>query len=232
MDIKILHLIEGAKAARGTTVIIDVFRAFTVEAYMFSMGADKVIPIGSSDLAYEMKRANPDVILAGEREGKIMPGFDTGNSPYQLLSVDLENKTAVHTTSAGTQGIANATGATEILGCGLVNARATAEYIRQSGAEVVSLVCMGLMAKAETEEDTLCANYIKAILEGREIDMPSEIEKLKVTSGAKFFDEAQNDVFPRDDFFMCTEVDKFPFAMRLTEGDDGIKYMERIDVYE
>ena len=91
---------------------------------------------------------------------------------------------------------------------------------------------MGLMAKAETEEDTLCANYIKAILEGREIDMPSEIEKLKVTSGAKFFDEAQNDVFPREDFFMCTEVDKFPFVMRLTEGDDGIKYMERIDVYE
>ena len=142
MDIKILHLIEGAKAAVGTTVIIDVFRAFSVEAYMLAMGADKVIPIGSSDIAYEMKKADPTIILAGERHGKIMPGFDTGNSPSQLSSIDLKGKTVVHTTSAGTQGIANAKGATEILGCGLVNARATAEYIKRSGAEQVSLVCM------------------------------------------------------------------------------------------
>ena len=75
---------------------------------------------------------------------------------------------------------------------------------------------MGLEAKEPTEEDTLCARYIKAILEGNEdeIDMPAEIENLKVTSGAKFFDEAQNSVFPRPDFFMCTEVDKFDFAIR------------------
>lgn len=32
MDIKVLHLIEGAKEAKGVTVMIDVFRAFTVEA--------------------------------------------------------------------------------------------------------------------------------------------------------------------------------------------------------
>lgn len=230
MDIKILHLIEGAKAAVGTTVIIDVFRAFSVEAYMLAMGAGKVIPIGSSDTAYEMKKADPTIILAGERHGKIMPGFDTGNSPSQLASIDFRGKTVVHTTSAGTQGIANAEGASEILGCGLVNARATAEYIRRSGAEQVSLVCMGLMAESETEEDTLCANYIKKILEGGEIDMPTEIESLKATSGAKFFDKAQNDVFPEADFFMCTEVDKFSFAIRLTEDTDGVKYMERVEV--
>jgi 2-phosphosulfolactate phosphatase len=75
---------------------------------------------------------------------------------------------------------------------------------------------MGLEAKEPTEEDALCARYIKAILEGNEsdIDMEAEIENLKVTSGAKFFDEKQNHIFPRADFFMCTEVDKFNFAIR------------------
>lgn len=221
-------MIEGAKAARGITVIIDVFRAFSMEAYMFAGGAKKVIPVGDCDVAYKLKEDNPEMILAGERKGKILPGFDTGNSPSELMLIDVKGKTVVHTTSAGTQGIANATGADEILGCSLVNAKATAEYIRKSGAKEVSLVCMGLEALSQTEEDNLCAYYIKSILENTTIDMPAEIEKLKTTSGAKFFDKAQNDVFPQMDFFMCTEVDKFDFAMKLKKTDDGIDYMEKI----
>ena len=39
MNIKILKLIEGAKKAEGLTVIIDVFRAFTVACYAFNNGA-------------------------------------------------------------------------------------------------------------------------------------------------------------------------------------------------
>ena len=228
MDIKILQMIDGAKAARGITVVIDVFRAFSVEAYMLSMGADKIFPIGSSEEAYRLKSENPDMILAGERHGKILPGFDTGNSPSQLSLLDLKGKCVVHTTSAGTQGIANATFADEILGASLVNARATAEYIKRSGAKEVSLVCMGLEAVSETEEDTLCARYIKSILEGTPIDMQSEIESLRYTSGAKFFDPEQNDVFPEADFAMCCELDKFNFAMHLERGDGTPDYMKKI----
>lgn len=46
MDIQILHMIEGAKKAVGLTVVIDVFRAFSMEAYFLNKGAAKVIPIG------------------------------------------------------------------------------------------------------------------------------------------------------------------------------------------
>ena len=229
MEVNILQLIEGAKAARGVTVVIDVFRAFSLEAYMFSEGVEKIIPVGSVDDARKLKNDNPEYILAGERHGKILEGFDTGNAPSLIHLLELRGKTVVHTTSAGTQGIANAKNASEILGCGLVNAKATAEYIRKSGAEVVSLVCMGLEALAPTEEDTLCARYIKALLLGEQIDMQNEIESLKYTSGAKFFDKAQNDVFPEKDFYMCTELDRFPFVMRITEGEEGLNYMEKVD---
>lgn len=230
MNIQILHMIEGAKKAKGITVVIDVFRAFSVEAYCFSQGAEKVIPVGDIDLAYKLKEENPDVVLAGERHGKIMPGFDTGNSPSELKKIDVRGKTVVHTTSAGTQGIANAKNADVILGASLVNAAAVARYIKNSGASEVSLVCMGLEAISETEEDTLCANYIKSLLEGTTIDMAQEIESLKTTSGAKFFDKAQNDVFPEADFAMCTELDKFNFVMRLKRTENGMDYMEKIDV--
>lgn len=230
MNIKILQLIEGAKQAKGITVVIDVFRAFSVEGYCFYKGAETVIPIGNVNLAYKLKEKNPEYLLAGERHGAILPGFDFGNSPSQLVTMDIQGKTVVHTTSAGTQGIANAVNATEILGCSLLNARATAEYIRKSGAEDVSLVCMGLEALAPTEEDTLCAEYIKSILEGTTLDMPSLIADLKNTSGAKFFDKAQQSVFPEPDFHMCTELDKFDFVIKLEKCDDGLGRMRKVNV--
>lgn len=218
MNIEILHMIEGAKKAKGTTVIIDVFRAFSVEAYFFASGAIEIIPVGDVNLAYELKEKNPDFVLAGERKGKILPGFDVGNSPSDVIKLDCLGKTVVHTTSAGTQGIANAVNADEILGASLVNARATAEYIKNKNPENVSLVCMGLEALSQTEEDNLCALYIKSILEGTDIDLQTEIENLKYTSGAKFFDKAQNDVFPEEDFYLCTQVDKFEFVIKMSEN--------------
>ena len=154
-----------------------------------------------------------------------MPGFDTGNAPSELYKIDVKGKTAVHTTSAGTQGIANAIYADELLGASLVNARATAEYIKSSGAETVSLVCMGWMAEYPTEEDTLCALYIKSLLENTSFDIKSGIESLKHTSGAKFFDPNQNDVFPQEDFFMCTDVDKFDFVLKLVKDGSEIPYI-------
>jgi len=229
MNIRILHMIDGAKSARGITVIIDVFRAYSVEAYFLNEGAKAIIPVGDTDVAYKLKEENPDMILAGERHGKILPGFDVGNSPSELVKLDCKGKTVVHTTSAGTQGIANAKDADVILGGCLLNARATAEYIKKSGYEEVSLVCMGLEAISETEEDTLCANYIKSILEGTEIDMEKEIESLQYTSGAKFFDKAQQDVFPEPDFHMCVELDKFDFIMKLRRDENGLGYMEKVE---
>ena len=230
MNIRILQLIEGARQATGLTVIIDVFRAFSVEAYFLNNGAKAIIPIGDAQTAYRLKEENPNMILAGERHGRILPGFDVGNSPSQLMKLDAKGKTVVHTTSAGTQGIVNALQATEILGGSLVTAGAIARYIKQKGYEDISLVCMGLEAKAPIEEDTLCAEYIKSLLTGTSIDMEAEIQKLRHTSGAKFFDPAQSDVFPEDDFHMCTQLNRFDFIVRLEKGEDGRDYMKKVDV--
>ena len=57
-----------------------------------------------------------------------------------------------------------------------------------------------------------------------------EIEQLKYTSGAKFFDPKQQDVFPKGDFAMCTDVDRFDFVLKLAKPESGIPYMTRQSV--
>lgn len=229
MKIKKLHMIEGAKKATGITVIIDVFRAFTVEAYLINNGAEKLIPVGDKDIAYDYKKNHNNCILVGERHGKILPGFDYGNSPSQIKDIDFSGKIVIHTTSAGTQGIANATKADEILTGSLVNAKAIADYIKTKNPSEVSLVCMGLEAKQQTEEDNLCADYIKSLLLDKPIDLTSAIENLKETSGKKFFDSNQQDVFPMYDFFLSTEVNKFDFVLRVQKDSNGNNYIEKIN---
>jgi len=234
MNIRILHMIDGAKAARGLTVIIDVFRAFSMEAYLTCCGAERIIPVGDVRLAFDYKEKHPDAILCGERKGIIIDGFDYGNSPSQIEHVDLKGKTVIHTTSAGTQGIANAVHADEILAGSLVSAKAIAEYIKHQNPDEVSLVCMGLEACSQTEEDNLCALYIQSLLEEQPLEnMEQEIEKLKYTSGAKFFDPAQQTVFPKRDFELCTRLNTIPFVLRLKKDSaGGLSYMERVAVFD
>ena len=227
MNVRILQLVEGARQARGLTVIIDVFRAFTVEAWLSHNHAAAILPVGDIQTALDYRAAHPGTLLCGERGGRKIDGFDFGNSPSAIEHADLTGKTVVHTTSAGTQGIANAHGAQEIIGGALVNAAAIARYIKSRNPEEVSLVCMGLAGKEETEEDTLCARYIRSLLEGRPLaDMDAEIDLLKRTSGAKFFDPAQQDVFPEADFHLSTQVDRFDFVLRY---DQETGCMHRVD---
>ena len=230
MNIKILQLIEGARQATGLAVIIDVFRAFTVEAYLVNNGVQKLIPVGDKQIAYEYKEKNKDCILIGERRGIMLDGFDYGNSPSQIEKINFTGKTVVHTTSSGTQGIANAQNANEILTGSLVNAKAIAEYIKMQNPENVSLVCMGNGGKSEAREDTLCAEYIKSLLEGKNPNLDKEIEDLKNIAGKRFFDPNLQEIFPKRDFYLSTELNKFNFTLKVEKDNTGMNYIKKIDV--
>lgn len=232
MQIEILHLVDGARQAKGLTVIIDVFRAFTVETYLMRNNAAKIIPVGDVQAAWAYKAKHPDTILCGERGGAIIDGFDYGNSPSQIENVDFTGKTVVHTTSAGTQGIANAINAQQIIAGNLVAAKAIAGYIRQIDPECVSLVCMGLSGVRNTDEDELAALYIKSLLENAPLqDMQARIEGLKHTDGSKFFDPAKQHIYPCRDFELSTQVDTCPFILRLEKDPNAeLPYMKRIDI--
>lgn len=221
-DINILHLLEGAKQAEGLTVIIDVFRAFSLECYLYDMGVKQIRPVGTIEEAFSLRDRIQDSILIGERKGIKCEGFDYGNSPSSIRKEDVAGKTIIHTTSAGTQGIVNAVHADEIITGSLVNARAVAEYIISRQPQTVSLVSMGSGGVRIAPEDELCAAYIKNILEGREFtDMERRVDELRNHGGEHFFDPERQNVFPEADFYRCIEYNKFPFVLTIEKDDIG-----------
>lgn len=225
-EIKILQLLDGAKAAEGLTVIIDVFRCFTFEAFALNENVAHIYPVGAPEKCLELKREHPEFILAGERDGVKLPGFDTGNSPADLvMKYQLDGKTVVHSTSSGVQGVTNAKNATEVLGGSLVTANAIAKYIKSKNPEKVSLVCMGWSCKRPTDEDTLCAEYIKSLLLDEEMDISDRLVTFKDGCGKHFFDNKDKNSFPLPDFFMCLMPNIFDFVLK-------IEYDERLQLYE
>jgi 2-phosphosulfolactate phosphatase len=230
MKIEISEFIEGARQAKGLVVIIDVFRAFSVECYASDSGAVKIIATGEVSKAFELKKNYVQGVLAGERDEKKIRGFDFGNSPTEVLKADLTGKTLIHTTTAGTNGLMNAENAEAVVTGSFVNAEAVARYIRILGPDLVSLVAMGYRAKESAEEDLLCAEYIKSLMEGGKNDFEKRISNLRFTSGRRFFQPENIDFSPPTDFFLCTMTNRFNFILRAVKRYDGNIDMERIDI--
>jgi len=228
MNIQIYQLVEGARKARGLTVIIDVFRAFSSACYVFNAGAEKIIVVGEVETARRLKEENSSRILMGERNEKKLEGFDFGNSPSQLSHHDFSGITVVQTTSAGTQGLLRAENADEIITGSFVNADAIVRYIRSRNPEDVSLVCMGYAAERPIEEDSYCAEYIRNSLEGLETDYHSMSDNIRETSGRRFFRADTQDYSPSTDFYLCLHLNRFNFVLRATKTDLGADLM-RID---
>ena len=209
MQIQILPLLKGAKQARGLTVIIDVFRAFSLEAYLQYKGVKEILPVQSIAEAMQLKKDLADVILIGERNGIKVEGFDYGNSPSEVMLQNLQDKVIVHTTSAGVQGLIAADKASEIVTGALVNAKATCQYIEKQKPTIVSLVPMGWNGIERALEDDICAEYMLSLLQGeKNISLEDKIRELKKGSGSRFF-YLNLPQFPTEDFALCTSLNRF-----------------------
>ena len=228
MNINILELVSGAQQATGLTVIIDVFRAFSTACYVVNNGAERIIPVGDINSAYDIKRSNPSYILIGERKGMKPPNFDHGNSPTQIEHESFDKKTVIQTTSSGTQGIDQAKKADQIITGSFVNAEAIVKYINSQNPKTVSLVAMGSAGVHIADEDTLCAKYIKNELEGKINDFKQIITHLRAYKSAqKFFDDTK-DWAPAKDFDLCMDVNKFNFVLKVHK-DIKHPYLKRVD---
>jgi 2-phosphosulfolactate phosphatase len=228
-ELHIADFVAGARSARGLAVIIDVFRAFSLAPYAFARGARAIVPVAEVEEARELKRLHPGWLLIGERHARPLPGFDSGNSPADLERLELRDRTLIHTTHSGTQGLAAAGGADEVITGSLVNAGAIVRYIRQQAPAVVTLVRMGKQAQARCAEDDLCAQLLAQRLTGETPSVADVPQRLRdADSAAMFFDPAC-DWAPQRDFELCTQVDAFDFVLRL-ERDATPARLQRIEV--
>lgn len=220
MEIVIESLLEGAKRAAGTVVVIDVFRAFTTAAVVLSKGADKIVMVDRVEEAFALRAAGIGALCMGEIDGVKVEGFELGNSPYEASLADLAGTTVIQRTSSGTRGVAAALGNADRLFAGaLVTASATTRAVLAEAPARVTLAAMGRNAVVRADEDELCAIHLRNLLEGR----PGNADALRgvILGGGQipdFADPAKPYLHPND-LDICLDVDRFDFAIRVALED-------------
>jgi 2-phosphosulfolactate phosphatase len=219
MEVRVESLLEGAKRANGTVVIVDVFRAFTTAAVALARGAQRIIMIPGIEEALRLRDQGVGAVCVGEVNGIKPEGFDFGNSPHEMMQASLRGKVVIQSTRAGTTGVAVATQAEAVYAGSFVVAQATAEALRREGPPQVTIVAMGWNARVRTDEDELCALYLRNLLQGRRPD-PEAVRKLVRAGGeAAKFGDPQQPHFHREDLEIALEINKYDFAIRVVKED-------------
>jgi 2-phosphosulfolactate phosphatase len=221
MKVVIESLVEGAERATGVVAVIDVFRAFTSAAVALANGASRIIMVRSVEEALELRQAGLGQFCIGEVGGRAADGFDFGNSPFEIASVDFHGKTVIQRTSAGTQGIVLASSqAQRLYAASLVTATVTARAVRLGSPETITLVPMGAEGIRRTDEDELCAMHLRNRLEGRPGN-PEAVRRLILAGGEvpRFHDPARPYLHPQD-VDIALDVDRYDFAVRV-EIEEG-----------
>lgn len=228
MQIEILSLLDGAAKARGTVIIIDVFRAFATACYALESSPRDYLLVESSERARHLSREVDSPFLIGKAELGSDLRYNIPNSPTRVLSQSLCGRTVLHRTGAGARGIISAGLADRVLTGAFVNAAAIVRYVLLQPPALVSLVAMGHEGERPSLEDELCARLIAARLQGHAFEL-EPYEALLRSGPGKYFFEATQEEYPQEDFARCLEVDRFPFVLRA-ERFSNYARLERIDV--
>jgi 2-phosphosulfolactate phosphatase len=208
--------LDACHTATGVVVVIDVIRAFTNAAFAFSRGASVVYPVSGVDEALQLKARTPNSLVCGEVGGLPPEGFDFGNSPSQTSLLDLNGKTIIQRTGAGTQGIARSINAGKLFAASFVVASETARQVQKLAPDTVTFVATGQTFDGG-DEDLACAEYLEALLRGTSPDPSPYLERARRSEDAKIFRDPQFPLFPALDIDHCTRLDTFDFAMPVTK---------------
>jgi 2-phosphosulfolactate phosphatase len=152
-------------------VVFDVLRATSSMVAALTNGAAAIIPIEEIPDALARRQKNPDVLLAGERNGlrilaELTGGvdFDLGNSPREFNRERVAGKTIVMTTTNGTRALRACAHAHMVLAASFLNLTATAAFIQARLPRNVLLIGAGTINEA-AYEDVLGAGAMCSLLE-------------------------------------------------------------------
>lgn len=155
---------ESAATYRDThaVVVVDVFRATTVIVTALSRG-HRVFPVASIAEAETVAVRLRDPVLAGEQAGIKPESFQLNNSPAAVDRLE-GNRPVVLLSSAGTQLLAQARGASAIYVACLRNITATAEHLAANHVRV-ALIGAGTKGEPRPEDQMVCGWVGRRLLE-------------------------------------------------------------------
>jgi 2-phosphosulfolactate phosphatase len=132
---------ESTDLSQTTAVVFDVLRATTTMITGLEHGVNQFFPVETVEMARGRKAQDPDVLLAGERGGLPLEGFDLGNSPREFK--ELKGKSVVITTTNGTVALHRVRRAKKIYVGALINLDALAQVLAAEISTPILLVCAG-----------------------------------------------------------------------------------------
>lgn len=139
-------------------VMTDVIRASSSIATALANGASRIIPQAEIEDSFALaKKLGDGTLVGGERGGKIVPGFNAGNSPREYTEEKIRDNTLVLCTSNGTWALEFCRGADRILSGAIVNLSETANVCNSH--DKVTVVCAGT-DRHITGEDVLFAGGV------------------------------------------------------------------------
>lgn len=171
--------IDPERAGRASTVVVvDILRATTTILAALAAGAKRIIPLSTVEeariLASTLRQNGEPLLLAGERGGKPLEGFDLGNSPQDFLPERVRGKTIVFTTTNGTLALKRSATAGELIAGAFGNAKAIWRHLQKTGGDAV-IVCAGQEGN-RAGEDLLFAGWVASEAKRHEftLDEPAQ----------------------------------------------------------
>lgn len=145
-------------------VAIDVLRATSTLTVALAHGAGPVRPLATPAEALALRDRTPGALACGERGGRMVPGFDLGNSPFEYGAERVAGRPLLFASTNGSRAMIAAAGARRRWLGAFVNAGALIEALTE--APDVTLVCAGKLGRPALE-DAACAGYLCAALQAR-----------------------------------------------------------------
>ena len=217
--------------AGKNVVVIDVLRATSVIVTALAGGAEAIVPLESIEEAKALAAAGApgSTLLAGERDGLPIPGFDLGNSPPLFNPETVTGKQIILTTMHGTRALKLCEGARQTIIGSFLNAAAVIEHMLKNG-DSWKLLCSGMHGRF-TLDDGLCAGLLLSrVAEHDQIrtrDLGSVMKSLyESNSGALEallsrhcygYQFLQSQGF-HEDLAFCLEVDRYKILPRFSGG--------------
>jgi 2-phosphosulfolactate phosphatase len=210
------HRLDPCRLGPSACVVIDVIRATSTLLVALANGARGVRPVAGVEEAFALKEHNPSALLAGERGGVPLPGFDLGNSPREMTAERVAGRDLIVTTTNGTQALAACLGARAVLTACFLNLDAVAARLREIGPPWMILcagfeggfglddaIVAGALAEALGRDHALVSLYhsVRHDLAGTLLGCNAGQELVKVGLG--------------DDVPFCAELNRFALVPTL-----------------
>jgi 2-phosphosulfolactate phosphatase len=178
----------GSLPAHACAAAIDVLRATTTLAWARAHGAGRIVPFAEPAAALAFRDAHPGALACGERDGRIVPGFDLGNSPAEYARERVSGRTLAFASTNGSRALLAATRCRRRLLASFANLSACVDAL--AGESDLWLVCAGKLGRFALE-DAACAGTLATRLAARGATLANAEARLAVTLACTSASEVQ-----------------------------------------